>query len=92
MVRRLRATLLDLEPRPDVIALAPAGAGSSDADVSEAAGGVVRPDRSPRGARPDRRAPDQGGLDVEERGLADALLHERRDPLDLLRPTVEPLL
>ena len=35
-VRRVRASLLDLEPRPDVVAIAPVGSGRSDGPVSEA--------------------------------------------------------
>ena len=35
-IRRARATILDIDPRPDVITIAPAGRGRSDADVSEA--------------------------------------------------------
>ena len=36
--------------------------------------------------------PTTGGLGIEEQGLAQALLYERLNVLDLLQPSVEPLL
>ncbi|WP_298513139.1 Wzz/FepE/Etk N-terminal domain-containing protein [uncultured Nocardioides sp.] len=91
-VRRVRATLLDLEPRPDVVAIAPVGSGRSDANVSEAVAEsfakaghrvvLVRADRSPSG----------GGIGVDDKGLAQALMYERLNVVDLLQPSVEPLL
>lgn len=90
-VRRLRAAILDLDPRPDTITIAPAGSGDSDAEISEAVAEsfaraghrvvLVRTDAHPNG----------GGLTVEE-GLAQALLYERLNVLELLLPSVEPLL
>jgi succinoglycan biosynthesis transport protein ExoP len=89
-VRRLRAAILDLEPRPDVVAVSAAGKGGSAA-VSEAiaesfakAGHrvvLVLADEDPRAV----------GLGMED-GLAQALLHEKLNVMDLLQPSVEPLL
>ena len=91
-IRRLRATILDLDPRPDVIAVAPAGSGASDGDVAE----TVAESFAKAGHRVVLvRTDDQpaiGGLGIEERGLAQALLHERLNVHDLLQPSVEPLL
>jgi capsular polysaccharide biosynthesis protein len=91
-IRRLRATILDLDPRPDVIAVAPAGTGWSDADISEAVAESF--------AKAGHRVvlvltdghPTTGGLGIEEQGLAQALLYERLNVLNLLKPSVEPLL
>ena len=90
-IRRVRATILDLDPRPDVVTIAPAGRGRSDADVSEAVAEsfakaghrvvLVRTDGAPT-----------KGLGVDDKGLAQALLYERLNVLDLLQPSVEPLL
>ena len=58
-VRRLRATMLDLEPRPDIVTVAPAGTGRSDGATAEAVAqsfakagltGRARPHRHARGA------------------------------------------
>jgi polysaccharide biosynthesis transport protein len=91
-IRRVRATILDLDPRPDVVTIAPAGSGRSDADASEAvaesfakAGHRVVLVRTDGPVRKD-------GLGVDDRGLAQALLYERLSVLDLLQPSVEPLL
>jgi polysaccharide biosynthesis transport protein len=90
-IRRLRGTILDLEPRPDVITVAPAGAGPSDPDVSEAvAESFARAGHRVVLVQAEGRR-SREGLGVD-RGLADALLHERLNPLDLLQPSVEPLL
>ncbi|GAA1478319.1 hypothetical protein GCM10009623_27650 [Nocardioides aestuarii] len=91
-VRRTRTALLEHAPRPDVIAVAPAGGGRPDAGVSEAVAASL--------ARSGHRvvlvqtepAPSSGGLAVGERGLAEALLHDRLKPLELLQPSVDPLL
>jgi succinoglycan biosynthesis transport protein ExoP len=91
-VRRVRGALLDRDPRPDVVAVAPAGAGGPDAGVSEAVAASF--------ARAGHRvvlvqtgsAPVAAGLAVGERGLAEALLHDRLKPLELLQPSVDPLL
>jgi succinoglycan biosynthesis transport protein ExoP len=91
-IRRVRATILDLDPRPDIVTIAPAGGGRPDADASEAvaesfakAGHRVVLVRTDGGAR-------RHGLKADDRGLAQALLYERLSVLDLLQPTVEPLL
>ncbi|QIG44397.1 hypothetical protein G5V58_17875 [Nocardioides anomalus] len=91
-VRRLRAAVLELEPRPDIIAVAPPGPTSSDGEVPAAiaesfakAGHRVVLVRTDGGDNRD-------GVDVDDRGLAQALLFERVDVRDLLRPSVEPLL
>jgi succinoglycan biosynthesis transport protein ExoP len=91
-IRRLRATILDLDPRPNVIAVAPAGSGKSQAGVSEAvAESFAKAGHRVVLVRTDgHRA--TGGLGVAEPGLAQALLHERLNVLDLLQPSVEPLL
>ncbi len=90
-IRRVRATILDIDPRPDVVTIAPAGRGRSDADASEAVAEsfakaghrvvLVRTDGAPK-----------KGLSVDDKGLAQALLYERLSVLDLLQPSVEPLL
>jgi succinoglycan biosynthesis transport protein ExoP len=91
-IRRLRATILDHEPRPDVIAVAPAGTGGSDAHVSEAvAESFAKAGHRVVLVRTDGH-PTTDGLGIEERGLAQALLYERLNVLDLLQPSVEPLL
>jgi polysaccharide biosynthesis transport protein len=91
-IRRLRATLLDLDPRPDMIAVAPAGAGGSDADVSEAvAESFARAGHRVVLVQTDTHS-TRGGLGIGEHGLTDALLHERLNPLSLLQPSVDPLL
>jgi capsular polysaccharide biosynthesis protein len=91
-VRRLRATILDIEPRPEVIAVAPAGRGPSDADVCEAlAESFAKAGHRVVLVQTDGPRPT-GGLAVDERGLAQALLHERLNVLDMLQPSVEPLL
>lgn len=91
-IRRLRAHILDREPRPDVIAITPAGAGTSDAVVSEAVAASF--------ARAGHRVvlvqtdgpPATGGLAVDDLGLAQALLHDGLRVMDMLQPSVEPLL
>lgn len=92
-VRRLRATILDLDPRPDVISVVPTGSGVGDAAATEtialsfAKAGhsvvLVRADLDPTGPE----------LGIEERdGLSQMLMYERMNALELLQPTVEPLL
>jgi polysaccharide biosynthesis transport protein len=90
-VRRLRTSILGLDPRPDVIAVVPAGTGDSDPAVSEAvAESFARAGHRVVLVRTDAHPPGDG-LVVEE-GLAQALLYERLNVLELLQPTVEPLL
>jgi polysaccharide biosynthesis transport protein len=91
-IRRVRASILDRDPRPDIVAIAPAGSGSSDAVVSEA----VAESFAKAGHRvvlvQTDGPPAPGGLAVEEKGLAHALLHDRLTVLDMLQPSVDPLL
>jgi capsular polysaccharide biosynthesis protein len=95
-VRRLRGRMLDLQPRPSVITVAPAGGGHSDSAVSEAlaesfakAGLRVVLVRTEAGSGARLAG---GHLSIEADGLAEALLYERLNTLDLLQPSVEPLL
>ena len=91
-IRRLRARVLALDPSPEIIAVAPAGAGAPDVAVVEAVAEsfakaghrvvLVRAD-GPSSTR---------GLEVEERGLSEVLLHDRLDVHEMLQPSVEPLL
>jgi capsular polysaccharide biosynthesis protein len=91
-VRRVRASLLDLEPRPDVVAIAPVGSGRSDGPVSEAvAESFAKAGHRVVLVRTDRSA-TTGGIGVDDKGLAQALLHERLNVVELLQPSVEPLL
>ncbi len=91
-VRRTRATLLELDPRPDVLAVVGTSPDTADASAAEAlAGSFTRAGHRVVLVRPGQ-APDTGGLSVEQDGLAQLLLHERLDVHDVLRPTVEPLL
>jgi hypothetical protein len=90
-IRRVRATILELDPRPDLVTIAPAGRGRSDAEVSEAvAESFAKAGHRVVLVRTDGSATK--GLRAEDRGLAQALLHERLSVLDLLQPSVEPLL
>lgn len=91
-IRRLRALLLELEPRPSVVTVTPAGAGGSCADVSEAvAETFARAGHRVVLVQTDRQQ-TRGGLGIGEHGLADALLHERLNAVNLLQPSVDPLL
>lgn len=91
-IRRLRAALLGLDPRPAVIAVAPPGDGGSCADVTEAvAESFARAGHRVVLVQTDGTA-SRGGLGIDGHGLADALVHERLDPVDLLQPSVDPLL
>jgi polysaccharide biosynthesis transport protein len=90
-VRRVRAAILELEERPDVIAVSPAGQGESQVGVSEAlAESFAKAGHRVVLVRTDDN-PTTRGVAVEE-GLAQALLHERLNALDLLQPSVDPLL
>lgn len=90
-IRRLRASILELDPRPDVVTVTPAGSGQSNAAISEAvAESFARGGHRVVLVRTDGR-PAASALAKEE-GLANALLHERLSVLDLLQPSVEPLL
>jgi polysaccharide biosynthesis transport protein len=91
-VRRLRAAILDLDPRPDIITVAPPGNGPSEADVSEAvAESFAKAGHRVVLVRADDRSGDTHGLVVED-GLAQALLYERLNVMELLEPSREPLL
>jgi capsular polysaccharide biosynthesis protein len=89
-VRRLRAAILDLEPRPDVVAVSAAGNGVS-APISEA----IAESFAKAGHRVvlvlAEEDPRTVGLGMED-GLAQALLHEKLSVMDLLHPSVEPFL
>lgn len=91
-LRRLRTRILDLDQTAEIIAVAPAGGGAPDTEVSEVvaeafaeAGHRVVLVRAGGPAAVD-------GLGVDERGLTEALLHERLNVLEMLQPSVEPLL
>ncbi|MEQ6902472.1 Wzz/FepE/Etk N-terminal domain-containing protein [Nocardioides sp. YIM 152588] len=89
-VRRLRATILALEPRPAIVAVAGAGHSPSDPGVAEAvAASFAKAGHSVVLVKTDGAA--AAGLAVED-GFAQALLHERLDVLELLQPSSEPLL
>lgn len=90
-VRLLRTTLLGLEPKPGVVAVAPAGPGEPVGQVAEAlAGSFARAGHAAVLVRTEEE-PGADGLVVEE-GLAQVLAYERLNVLELLRPSVEPLL
>ncbi|MGI8523666.1 MAG: Wzz/FepE/Etk N-terminal domain-containing protein [Nocardioides sp.] len=90
-IRRLRALVLELEPRPNVITVAPPGGGRSDADVSEAvAESFAKAGHRVVLVRTDDQ-PGDSNLAVAD-GLAQALLYERLNVMELLEPTREPLL
>ena len=90
-IRRLRATVLDMAPGTGIIAVAPPGSGPSDTHVTEAvAESFARAGHRVVLVRTDGK-PSSGWLGIEERGLAQALL-EQLNVLDLLQPSVEPLL
>jgi succinoglycan biosynthesis transport protein ExoP len=91
-IRRLRALILDLDPRPDVISVAPPGDRPSEADVSEAvAESFAKAGHRVVLVRADDRSDDSDGLVVED-GLAQALLYERLNVMELLESSREPLL
>jgi len=93
-VRRLRATILDLEPRPDVITVAPAGSRrTGDPAAAETiAQSFAKAGHSVVLVRADL-GPSSEGPGIEELdGLSQMLVYERLSPLDLLQPTAEPLL
>jgi succinoglycan biosynthesis transport protein ExoP len=90
-VRRLRASILELAPRPNVIAVAPASPGDPAPAVAEAlATSFARAGHRVVLVRTDVQAAVSDL--VVENGLAQALVYDRLDPLELLQPTVEPLL
>ena len=90
-IRRLRSSILDLDPRPDIVTVAPAGSGESDADISEAlAGSFARGGHRVVLVRTDGQPP--ASALVRQEGWADALLYERLAVQELLQPSVEPLL
>jgi succinoglycan biosynthesis transport protein ExoP len=90
-VRRLRASILGLEPRPNVVAVSPAATGEHAPEVSEAvATSFARAGHRVVLVRTDVQAATSE-LVVED-GLAQALLYERLDSVELLQPTIEPLL
>ena len=91
-IRRLRAKILDLDPSPQIIAVAPAGTGAPDPVAAETvAQSFAKAGHRVVLVRADG-PPTTSGLEVERRGLAEALLHERLDVHEMLQPSVEPLL
>lgn len=91
-IRRLRARILDLEPTPEVIAVAPAGSGGPDSVMAESvAESFARAGHRVVLVRADGPSASSG-LEVEQRGLAEALLHERLNVIEMLQPSVDPLL
>lgn len=91
-VRTLRATILDLEPRPEVISVAGTSPDTSDVSAAEAlAASFTKAGHRVVLVRPDQ-GHEQGDVAVDERGLAQLLRHERLDVHDVLRPSVDPLL
>ena len=91
-LRRARTAILDRDPRPDVVAVAPAGPGSADAGVSEAvAASFARAGHRVVLVQTDPTTLP-AGLAVGGPGLAEALVHDRLRPLELLQPSVDPLL
>ena len=91
-VRRLRASILDLDPRPGLITVAPPGKGASEAEVSAAvAESFAKAGHRVVLVRADDRPGQADGLVVED-GLAQALLYDRLDVTELLAPSREPLL
>lgn len=90
-VRRLRAGVLGLEPRPQVLAVTPADKRESPAEAARAvAHSFARAGHPVVLVRHDGEG-DTSGL-VDKRGLADALVYERLNVSELLQPSVEPLL
>ncbi|WP_182523405.1 Wzz/FepE/Etk N-terminal domain-containing protein [Nocardioides dongkuii] len=90
-VRRLRGALLALDPRPDAVAVVPAGPHDPGAPVAEAlAESLALAGHRVVLVRP--RAEQAAGDLVVQDGLAQLLLHERLNVLELLQPTAEPLL
>jgi capsular polysaccharide biosynthesis protein len=89
-IRRLRATILDADPRPGVVSVAAAGEGASEPLVAEAvaesfakAGHLVVLVRT---------EDDPSSLLAGGPGLAQALVDEHVDVKTLVKPSAEPLL
>lgn len=90
-VRRLRASILELDPKPDLIAVSGPADGEPVQQVSEAlAASIARAGHRVVLVRTHAHAPT-GDLVIEE-GLAQALLYDRLDVVEMLHSTVEPLL
>lgn len=90
-IRRLRALILELDPRPNVITVAPPGEGRSDTGVCEAvAESFAKAGHRVVLVRADT-APSDAGLVVKD-GLAQAVLYERLNVLELLESSREPML
>lgn len=91
-VRRLRANIMDMPDRPEIISIAGTTNDSTGADAAEAlAGSFTRAGHRVVLVRPDRHSVIDD-VAVDEKGLAQLLLHERLDVHDLLRPSLDPLL
>jgi Mrp family chromosome partitioning ATPase len=90
-IRRLRSAVLAADPRPAAVAVAAATAGEGAAEVSELlSASFARAGHRAVVVRTSSQVAS-GGLAVEE-GLAEVLVHERLSALEVLQPTVEPLL
>jgi Mrp family chromosome partitioning ATPase len=90
-IRRLRALVLELDPRPDIITVAHPGKGGSDSGVCEAvAESFARAGHRVVLVRADTQ-PSDTGLEVKD-GLAQAVLYERLNVLELLESSREPML
>jgi polysaccharide biosynthesis transport protein len=103
-VRRLRALLLELEPRPSVVAVAPGEGATPEGGVSDAlATSLARAGHRVVLVETDAGTGDQARSETGDRagaaslaigvdGLAEILEHERLSAPGLLQPSVEPLL
>jgi succinoglycan biosynthesis transport protein ExoP len=91
-IRRLRGRVLELPRRPDLITVAPLGGGRSDGTVAAAlAESFAKAGHRVVLVRTEGK-PSAGTLAIEDDGLAEVLVHERLSVLDVLQPSVEPLL
>jgi capsular polysaccharide biosynthesis protein len=91
-VRRLRGRVMELTPRPEIIAIAPAGERRSEGVVPEAlAESLARAGLRVVLVRTEGTASARS-LAIENDGLSEALLYERLNVVELLQPSIEPLL
>ena len=90
-VRRLRAAILELNPRPKIITVGPADSVTSSADVAEAVAHSFARAGHPVVLLRHEIDTDQATTG-DERGLAHALFYESLNVRELLRPSAEPLL
>lgn len=91
-IRRLRAEILERQDPTEVIAVAPVGPRRTGVAVSEAlAESFARAGHRVVLVGTDEPA-TPSGLEATGPGLGEALAHERLNVLDMLQPSVEPLL